>query len=67
MGLKKEIDKLKFDKRMVDWNLAHGIISAEELKQHMSSLPDSSSNLESDEDDDFDMDEEESDESEGAV
>jgi adenine specific DNA methylase Mod len=32
--------KLKFDKRLLEWNMNHGQLSKEELKKHLDELPD---------------------------
>ncbi len=45
MSLKKEIENLKFDKRMIDWNLSRNQLTQDELKKHLSELPDSAHNL----------------------
>ena len=45
MSLKKEIENLKFDKRMIDWNISRNLLTQDELKKHLSELPDSSHNL----------------------
>jgi hypothetical protein len=47
MSLKKEIENLKFDKRMIDWNISRNLLTQEELKKHLGELPDSSHNLSS--------------------
>ena len=38
--LNSELDKLKYDTRMIDWNLSKGLLSREELKSHMDGLQD---------------------------
>ena len=43
MGLREEIEKLKLDTRLLDWNLKHNRITPEELQKHLASLPDLSS------------------------
>ena len=40
MSLSKAMKNLKFDKRMIEWNLRHGSFSKQELEEHLSSLPD---------------------------
>lgn len=40
MGLRDELQKLKFDKRLIDWNLKHKVVSDQELKKHLDSLTD---------------------------
>jgi hypothetical protein len=47
MSLKKEIENLKFDKRMIDWNISRNLLTQEELNKHLGELPDSSHNLSS--------------------
>ena len=46
MSLDKALKNLKFDVRMTESNVAHGVISQEELKAHLASLPDSGANAE---------------------
>lgn len=45
MSLYKEIDKLKYDKRLTDWHVSRGKLSKEDLQKHLSSLPDSADNV----------------------
>ncbi len=45
MSLKKEIENLKFDKRMIDWNISRNLLTQDELKKYLGELPDSSHNL----------------------
>lgn len=40
MALDKALEKLKFDKRMQDWNFKTGVLSKEELASHLSGLED---------------------------
>jgi len=47
MSLFKEIEKLKFDKRLTAWNVSRGNLSQADLNKHLASLPDSASNVES--------------------
>lgn len=47
MSLSKEIEKLKYDKRLTDWQLRSGKMSKEELNKHLQSLPDSADNVDS--------------------
>lgn len=54
MGLKKELDKLKFDKRLTGYHLTRGKLKKEELAAHLASLPDSADNVYNEEDDDLD-------------
>jgi hypothetical protein len=46
MSLSKEIEKLKYDKRLQEWYLSRGLMSAEELKKHLDSLQDLATNVE---------------------
>ncbi len=54
MGLKKELDKLKFDSRLTAYHLTRGKLKKEELAAHLASLPDSADNVYNEEDDDLD-------------
>lgn len=45
MGLNEELEKMKFDTRLVDWNLKHKKIKEGDLKKHLSELPDCSHNV----------------------
>ena len=40
MALNEDIEKLKFDKRMNEWNLNQKQITMKEIHQHLESLPD---------------------------
>ena len=40
MGLKKAIDNLKFDARMLDINMKSQTLTAEDLKKQLEKLPD---------------------------
>lgn len=40
MSLDKAIKNLKYDKRMVEWNLNNGLLTKEELEKHTQQLPD---------------------------
>lgn len=40
MDLHEALDMVKFDKRLVDWNLKQGIISQADYEKHMKSLQD---------------------------
>jgi hypothetical protein len=42
MDLNKSLDILKFDTRMKDYYLKHGLVTQEELDRHQKSLEDSS-------------------------
>jgi hypothetical protein len=45
MGLKTEIDKLKYDKRMTDWYVNRGHLKPEDLQKYLDSIPDSAANV----------------------
>lgn len=45
MALSKEVEKLKYDKRLIDWNVSRGKFPKEELKKYLASLPDLASNV----------------------
>lgn len=38
--LQKVLEALKYDKRMAEWYLRRGLITKEELKKHLETLPD---------------------------
>jgi hypothetical protein len=46
MALGKEIEKLKYDKRLLDANVARGTVSKNEKEKHLNELPDLASNVE---------------------
>ena len=46
MTLDKVMQSLKFDSRMIEFNLRTGVITKEELQKYLSQLPDSSNNSE---------------------
>jgi hypothetical protein len=46
MSLSKELEKLKYDKRLTDWHVSRGKFPKEELKKYLESLPDLQSNVE---------------------
>lgn len=46
MSLNKEIEKLKYDKRLQEWYLNRGLMSRDELKKHLESLQDLATNVE---------------------
>ena len=46
MALGKEIEKLKFDKRLLDANVTRGTVTKAEKDKHISDLPDLASNVE---------------------
>lgn len=54
MSLKKELDKLKFDKRLTGYHLSRGKLKKDELDAHLKTLPDSADNVYNEEDDDLD-------------
>ena len=47
MSLSKELEKLKYDKRLTEWHISRGKFPKEEWKKHLDSLPDLASNVES--------------------
>ncbi len=46
MSLDKALKNLKFDVRMTEFNVNNGVITKDELKAHLSQLPDSGNNSE---------------------
>lgn len=46
MSLSKELEKLKYDKRLLEWHVSRGKLSKEDAKKHLDSLPDLASNVE---------------------
>ncbi len=44
--LDKNLKALKYDQRMVDWNLSQDLLSKQELETYLKSLPDSIQNSE---------------------
>ena len=46
MDLTKALEALKFDTRMKDWVLKHGVATKEDLQNNVQSLPDSKSECE---------------------
>ena len=46
MGLSEEIEKLKYDKRLLEWHVSRGKLSKEDMDKHLTSLPDLASNVE---------------------
>ena len=46
MSLDKSMQTLKFDSRLVEYNLRSGQLTNEELAKHLASLPDLSHNCE---------------------
>lgn len=47
MGHLKDLEKIKFDTRLKDWNLKRNIISTSDIDQHTNNLPDVSANAQS--------------------
>lgn len=45
MSLSKELEKLKYDKRLIDWHVSRGKFPKNELKKYLDSLPDLASNV----------------------
>ncbi len=45
MSLSKELEKLKYDKRLLDWHVSRGKFPKEELKKYLDSLPDLATNV----------------------
>jgi hypothetical protein len=45
MSLGRELEKLKYDKRLTDWYVNNGKLSKEDFKKHLESLPDLASNI----------------------
>ena len=45
MSLSKEVEKLKYDKRLTDWHVSRGKFPKDELKKYLDSLPDLASNV----------------------
>lgn len=46
MSLDKAMKNLKFDARMLEFNLANGLLTKEEYERYMSQLPDSTAQAE---------------------
>ena len=44
--LDEEIKKMKFDTRLMDWNIKQGILKKADIDAHLKSLPDSKDNSE---------------------
>ena len=42
----KSTETKEFDSRMVEWNLKHNVITREQLKSYLNSLPDEAANSE---------------------
>jgi hypothetical protein len=47
MGLSEEIEKLKYDKRLMEWHVSRGKLSKDAMDKHLKELPDLASNVES--------------------
>ena len=43
MDLNKALENMKYDSRMMDWNVKQGLVKTEELESHAKALPDSAS------------------------
>jgi hypothetical protein len=46
MGLGEEVKKLRFDKRLLESNVARGLVSKADQQKHLADLPDLASNVE---------------------
>jgi hypothetical protein len=46
MGLGEEVKKLKYDKRLLESNVARGLLSKAEQQKYLADLPDLASNVE---------------------
>jgi hypothetical protein len=46
MDLSKALEALKFDTRMKDWVVKHGLTTKEDIQKHMQQLPDSKADCE---------------------
>lgn len=44
MGHVQDLEKIKFDKRVADFNVKRGHITKEQVKKHLEALPDYSAN-----------------------
>ena len=47
MSLKKEIEGMKYDKRLLEWNIRNQVITKKDLEDHLSRLEDKSNASES--------------------
>lgn len=45
MALDNDLDTLKFDNRLVEFQIRHGQLTKAEVEKHLSNLPDSASNV----------------------
>lgn len=52
MALNEALKKLKFDTRLTEWYLKNNLMSQDELKAHLSQLPDVGNNIDLSTDDD---------------
>ncbi|MCB0363064.1 MAG: hypothetical protein KDD35_10090 [Bdellovibrionales bacterium] len=39
-GLRRALDQLKYDRRMIEWNYSEGLLVKEEYEKFLQSLPD---------------------------
>lgn len=46
MSLHEAFSKLKFDRRMKDWNVNEGLVTEKEIHQHLKALEDETDNME---------------------
>jgi hypothetical protein len=46
MSLSKELEKLKYDKRLLEWHVSRGKLSQDDAKKYLDALPDLASNVE---------------------
>lgn len=46
MGLGEEVKKLKYDKRLIEQNVARGLLSQADATKYLNELPDLASNVE---------------------
>ena len=46
MSLSKELDKLKYDKRLSEWHVSRGKFPKEEFEKYLKNLPDLAHNVE---------------------
>ena len=46
MSLSKELEKLKYDKRLLEWHVSRGKLSKDDAKKYLDALPDLASNVE---------------------
>ena len=46
MSLSKELERVKYDKRLLEWHVSRGKLSKEEMKKYLDSLPDLATNVE---------------------